>query len=204
MLLRHYWHNHSLHPCSFLFREKLYQLRNSWNSDVASFAICIYTHTQFIGDSILKRYIDIPVRNTYKIPNMFMHSIFLRYLICINRTRPMLRSRHLSALRSDASWGTRFGEHFLPSRKHWLGFFLGLYICKYKYIYIHIYEYVLYIHIHQTSQVLFVDLSLKSLSHDLLKRPVWNFNYQGGNWSPSHTPKSDPKGGCKAAKSGGA
>lgn len=75
---------------------------------------------------------------------------------------------------------------------------------KYKYIYIHIYEYVLYIHIHQTSQVLFVDLSLKSLSHDLLKRPVWNFNYQGGNWSPSHTPKSDPKGGCKAAKSGGA
>ena len=139
MLLRHYWHNHSLHPCSFLFREKLYQLRNSWNSDVASFAICIYTHTQFIGDSILKRYIDIPVRNTYKIPNMFMHSIFLRYLICINRTRPMLRSRHLSALRSDASWGTRFGEHFLPSRKHWLGFFLGLYICKYKYIYIHIY-----------------------------------------------------------------
>lgn len=128
--------HHSLHPCSFLFRDKLYQFRNSWNWDVASFAICIYTHTQFIGDSILKRYVDIPVWNTYKIPNMFMHSIFLRYLVCINRTRPTLRSRHLSALRSDASWGTRFGEHFLPSRKHWLGFFLGLYICKYVYIYI--------------------------------------------------------------------
>ena len=141
MLLRHYWHTiHFIHAAFCLEKNFI----NFGTPETGMFAKCIYTHTQFIGDSILKRYIEIPVWNTYKIPNMFMfrHSSFLRYLICINRTRPTLRSRHLSALRSDASWGTRFGEQFLPSRKHWLGFFLGLYICKYIYTYIYICIYI--------------------------------------------------------------